>query len=282
MIVGLKAGPVGGVCVGVTADDAQSQGLNPMAGVTVDAASGKYLPASAAEWTKTMSVAGLATGNPSALWLLQEASGNPADSIGAFPLTASGTGLGYDQAVSGWATKALTTTDGSTGKFLTAAAGLPDISAASCLVLAYVNLPASASATERSIVTLGPTFQLQAGLDTFPSSNPTKIGLSLQGGSQGGGTTTAAATATTGVHPVVLQWSHATLSAFVSSDKDKITGMFSVTGKTICFGGDNGQFYFGGTVGYMYAAAFFSAAAELTSAQIKTLLTTLGWSVGWT
>ena len=249
--------------------------------VSQDATSGIRCPASATEWTNVMSIAGLATGNPSALWLMQEASGNPADSIGTFTLTKAGT-VGYNGAVSGWTRTGLTTTDGTAGMFSNAASGLPDISTTSALVLAYVSLPASFGAVERSIITLGPTFGSQICANSYPSSNPSKLSLAQLGGSFGG-YTTEAATATTGVHPVLLQLNHTAGVPYMVTDKDATTTTLYAgqTGKAIAFGGTNVQEDYPDTGDFMYAAMFFGSAAEMTKAQMKTLLQTLGWTVAW-
>ncbi len=69
-----------GSAVGSSADD---EGLtDPFAGVTVDAGLGWRLPSTAAEWTTFNAAIGGTWNNPNHLWLLQEPSGNPSDTIG--------------------------------------------------------------------------------------------------------------------------------------------------------------------------------------------------------
>jgi hypothetical protein len=79
--------------------------------VTKDATSGWWLPQSAAEWTSLLAGRLTAYSNPTQLWKMQEASGTLADSIGTATLTASGS-VAYQQAVTGWSTKAVVPTAG--------------------------------------------------------------------------------------------------------------------------------------------------------------------------
>src|ERR1044072_8995183 len=72
-----------------------------MSGVSRDATSGKYVPASADEWTQTRAAAGILSGNPSSLWLCQT-NGSVDDAIGAVTLSESGV-VSYQQSVTGWA-----------------------------------------------------------------------------------------------------------------------------------------------------------------------------------
>ena len=78
-----------GSSVGSSADDEGTSGIVPT--WSLDATSLKGVPASLSEWNQLIAAYGLGIGAPSDLYLLQEASGNAADSIGAIPLTAAGT-----------------------------------------------------------------------------------------------------------------------------------------------------------------------------------------------
>jgi hypothetical protein len=120
---------------------AKRGGAFTMSGVTRDATSNVYSPASAAEWTTTRSVAGITSGNPFSMWLLQEASGALADSIGTAPLTNSG-GMAYQQAVTGWTRVSMLASDLNGAYSLANAAdtALPDLSAESSLVLGYLKI----------------------------------------------------------------------------------------------------------------------------------------------
>lgn len=96
--------------------------------VSKDAAAGIYCPASSTEWTNFIARKGLSVAVPDALWLYQEASGNLADSIGSFTLTAAGTGATYQSAVTGWTRKGIAITDAATANFSSTSASLPDVS----------------------------------------------------------------------------------------------------------------------------------------------------------
>jgi hypothetical protein len=79
--------------------------------VTVDSSSGRPVPATSIEWSNLLEGTGLPT--PSSLWLMQETSGNVADSIGTRTGTAS-SGMTYQVSASGWTRKGIqVTTDGS-------------------------------------------------------------------------------------------------------------------------------------------------------------------------
>src|SRR5690349_2669370 len=143
---GVKRGLVHGV----------KHGSLPLAGgipgVTRDAASGVYCPATTAEWTTLLAAAGLGSGTPTSIFRCDEASGNLADSgVGGFNLTASGTGIAYQQVQGGWSRPFVTTTDAGSGQFLNTA--VLDIATNSALLLVYANV--SSSAATRSIAGLG-------------------------------------------------------------------------------------------------------------------------------
>jgi len=269
---GLRCGVVGGSRNGSGVDELGGGASNPMAGVAQDATSGKYMPASSAQWTTTMAAAGIGSGNPSLLWLGQEASGNLADSIGAFAGTANITA--YQQAVAGWAAKAFTLGAGAIANVVTTSASLPDISTTSCLMLGYVLFPASAS-TNLSVVTMGTTFGAQA----FANLNATP---KLVGGAD---PNTVAGTANPfgGVHPLVVQVNRGGSAAVICTEQEKLTPTLAANpaGKKLWLGGDSSQTWAAAGTGHLYTAAFFGTAAELSVAQLRTLLQTLGWSVAW-
>ena len=118
-----------------------------ISGVTQDATSHWYTPASSSEWTTLL--AGTGIPNPTDLWLLQGSAAPFADSIGSAALSISGT-VSTQQSVSGWSRKAVTLAAGSTA-FLyndTAPNGLgnPGSGATSTLVLADITAQPSADA----------------------------------------------------------------------------------------------------------------------------------------
>lgn len=243
-----------------------SDSSNPLAGVTRDATSGIYIPQTASEWAIVLSVAGIASGGPSALWRMQDASGNPADSIGSFALTASGTGLAYQQAVSGWTSKAIATTAAATNLLANTSASLPNISTTSQLLLAYAKV--TDTATTRDVMRCGVSPMLIA--QTTGASGVPKVtcgGNNVSGASDAGGA----------VRPWVILINRTATSARLFTDQEKLSPVFGATaaGQEIGFGNLSAG---AGTIAYLYAASFFASAAELSDAQVKTLLQTLGWS----
>lgn len=241
-----------------------------MAGVTKDATSGIFVPASSVEWTTTMAAAGIGSGGPSALWLLQEASGNVADSIGSFTGTASGTGLSYQQSVAGWSRKGVGLTDAGSGKFTNTAAGLPSLATQSQLIIAYGIMTAASG--QRNVVSAGGATQGHADIGATATFHP----VAHVASASAGGSTDA--------HNRVLPWvfkHNVTGSAqAVYTDTEKVVPAFNALagqGLTIGAAGNAAP-----TGTLLYLVSFFLGAAELTDAQVKTLLTTLGWTISWT
>jgi hypothetical protein len=241
-----------------------------MTGVSRDAASGIYVPATSAEWTTTMSVAGIASGGPSGVWLCQEASGSLADSVGVFTLTAGGTGSSYQNAVTGWTRKAVGTTEANATRWQSVDVGLPDPATTSYLTILYAQVMSTPAAT-RSIFEYGTsparieitsTPRTQAN---FPAASPV----------------TGASSPLGSVRPFVLRHNLTASTNAVYTDQEKLAPTFGVAtaNKTYRLGAAANN---APTALILYAMLLAGAAAELTDAQIKTLLQTLGWSIAWT
>lgn len=245
--------------------------FNSMAGVEQDVGSLKYVPANGDQWTTTLAAAGWTAGNPSALWLCQEASGNLADSINSYTLTAANTPV-YSQAVAGWSRTAVGTND-TTDRFSSLNADLGSTHSTSYLVLAYVALTA-APAGARAIIRLGggtgDADQRQVFATTTPVYSARGTGVVTVNGVSNPGTT---------VHPVVLLFNRSTTEFTVMTDQEKITTTWvnptSGVGPYFAFG-DGGE-----TSRFLYATVFRGTAAERTQTQVKTLMSTLGWSPAW-
>lgn len=230
---------------------------------------GKGVPNSAAEWTLTLAAAGISTGNPGALWLCQEPSGNPADSIGSNGLTAFGA-VSYANNVTDWTRKALGLIH-TGGAFYNVSIG--NTSTTSYMVLAYVAMIAAPVANQPVINVGQPT-----GSPT--DSRRAEITTSRTWRANGGGVTPAdgSTDASTTVHPVVLLFNRATSEFTVMTDQDKITTTWvnpTVGGTYFSFGDGTNQAHL------LYGCLFSGAAAEYSQAQVKTLLQTLGWTVAW-
>lgn len=239
-------------------------GNTAIPGVSRDVQSNVYVPANATEWTNLLAAAGDAVGGPTSVYLCQEASGNLADSVGAFPLTATGTGLTYAQAVPGWARLGILANDGGTGVFTSTDAALPDISLASCAWLLYFSatLPVGGNrvfcgmGTTTTVTALS---QITTGFDRIIAGS-SAIGLQ---------------NATGQVRPRVLMHNKTASIDRLYNDLEKIQPTFgaAATGKTVTL---QSSAHAPGLL--IYAARFDGAAAERTDAQWKTLLQTLGWS----
>lgn len=257
-------------------------GLNPsdsaasLAGVTRDATSGIYCPANATEWASVLAVAGITSGGPSALWLMQEASGNPADFIGSFTLTASGTLL-YQQAVTGWTRKGIQTTAGVGGIMQSAAAGLPDIATQSCLLLGYVGCAAIVGTT-RTLMQMGTIFAACATAQLAVGAPNRRARYELDPN-----TTTGADDASTAVRPYAIKVDRTGSVGALYTDLEKLAPALAANpaGKTVLFGGDNAQTNFPDICQYVYGAALFLGAAEISDANMRLLYQTLGWTVSW-
>lgn len=268
MALGSRVGSRGSLYGSVVGSSGDDEGVS-MQGVTKDATSGIYCPATLAEWNQTMAAAGIGSGSPSVLWLCQEASGNLADSIGSFTGTAGGAGNLYQQAVTGWSRVAVGAAEAATANWTNSAAGLPDPSAASLLGLVYAAITATPTAV-RGVSRMATTTTIEARVTTTPAARVVA----------GANTATGSSTLGTGVRPWVTKHNVTGSSQALYTDQDKVIPTFTaLSGKQILLGN-------GGvtppTIRYLYAVWFFNAAAELTDAQIKTLLQTLGWAPLWT
>lgn len=269
--VGLAVGSRVGFASGLTEDPWSSSGAGGgIPGVTRDAASGIYFPATSGEWAIILTVAGIATGGPSAIYNFQDASGNPADATGTFPLTASGTGLTYAQAVAGYTRLAVGTTSGGTGAFQTVSVSLPDLSTDSQLTLAVVNP-----------TVIGTLRDVHGGGAAATRVNSQLVATTGQArGMSAGNNTNGVINSGNATRPWVLAHNRTALSTILYTDAEKITPTFGGTtaGKSITFGAlVNGC----GTCRYLYSATFMAAAAVIPEAKIRTLLQTLGWTVLW-
>ena len=273
-MIGIRCGITAGISAGIgvgTSPGAGGGGGIP--GVTRDATSSKYRPANTSEWTALMTAAVLATGNPSSTWPMQEASGNLADSIGTVTLTAAGASLLYRQAVAGWSSLALTIPDGLANHNAQNTTTCPDISLTSVMLLLYVRMPAAAPAATRRFLRLDSTGVL-IPITTMPRLQCTTGGV--------GGTTVTGASDPTGgaVRPVVVVIDRTGGRAVLYTDQEKIIGTVGTyTGIVLGIGSSGGN---SADSGFLYGAAFSGASAELSDAQVKTLLVTLGWSIPWT
>lgn len=236
--------------------------------VTQDATALKYFPANATEWTNFITRKGLGISNPSLLWNCQELSGNTTDAIGSFTGTATGTGLSYNNAVAGYSRKSINTTDGSTGRFVNSSASLPSLATQSMLVLAVIN-PTTITTANRTLLSMGVTTVAEAEISTTPRVRAVF----------GATATLGTADPHNAVRPWVLKHDKTNSAQAVYTDQEKVSGAFTaLAGQAIKMGEGAGS---SATAEFLYCTAFFTSAAELTDAQVRSLLQALGWTVAW-
>lgn len=218
------------------------------------------LPQSASEWNSLLAAAGVASGGPSILYLLQEGSGNIIDAIGGHTGTASGTNLTYQVANQMLDTKGIQISGG-TGQFANTDAGLPDPSTTSWarICVAYMQ----SAATTRNCWLMG-----TAGFAAISMIN---------GGwrmSDGGNTTNGAANPQNSVRIFIQKRDKTNAISAAYNDHEKISGtQGTVTGKKETVFTNSGN----GTFAYFYVADFFGAAAEKTDTEWRNIVNAMGW-----
>lgn len=261
--VGLVAGPRVGYATGL-GEDELTPTASGIAGVTRDSQSLVYSPASGAEWTSFMAAAGLATGNPRSAWLLQDAAGNPADVVDTCPLTA--TTVSYQQPVTGWSRLAMRFADASAGSVRNSSAQAPNPSLTSTLIGAWVDFGATPAATR----------------DVMGVTSNALVQMLATGKLQvvGGAATQTANVMGTARRPVILRTNITAGTITLATDAEIVAGTFAAPASTtlVTFGR---VAVLTPPIGFMYAFQFTGTSAELTDAQLRTLLQTAGWAVAW-
>ncbi len=262
--VGLRVGGRQGPAVGVGADPLGKQGL---VGVAQDATALKYVPASSAQWATVMTAAGIATG-PSHLWLLQDAAGPLADSIGSATLVAYNT-LALQQAAAGWTRLGIKPIAGIDCAYGDVGG---NFSTASGLLLQYITVGNNA-ADAKILSVIGATERESAALYLGPKL------LAFSGADSQLG-----AVDYSGIAPIVTKYDVTADAVTVYSHMEKISpATFTVQNPTnedlVLIGGDSaGNASNSVTV---MAALWKGAPAEMTDANVRSLLQTLGWTVAW-
>jgi hypothetical protein len=231
---------------------------------------GRYFPQSTAQWNTLIARRGLVNWvAPDMLHLMQEASGNLADSTGSFTLTASGTGLAYQQTVSGFTTKAVTTTDAGTGAFSTTSASLPDLSATSFLYLAYL-METATPATSRSLVTMGTTrVAAEVGNNNFVTC--------IGGVNSAGGVGNIQNTLQPQI--VLHDKTNSRQGEYNNTDSAEPTFGSTATGKKLAVGAAARS---SATCSYMFGAGWTGAHAERSRQDIHDMQIALGFPASWT
>jgi hypothetical protein len=244
----IRSGIRSGIRAGV------SGGLGPSSPFTLDATSLKGVPQTVSEYT----AAGFAA--PTSIWLMQETSGNLADSVGSRHFAQLNSGAAYNQTIAGWTRKGLNVNDGSSDGFL--ATG-PNMAADSFLMLLYVAIR-SAPASERTIAYYA---QVKLNVSTAPSYLIYDQSLFMTG---------AGAYGTT-VHPVIFKLDRGESSVKLYTDLELLAPTpfgASETGTGIFIGG---AVQSSAAASYLYGALWTGASANMSDSTVHSLLAALQW-----
>lgn len=254
--IGARFGASFGTAIGVGLDPL-SPGGGSIPGVSRDAASGWYFPASATEWTTFRAAIGIASGNPSGLYLCQEPSGNAADSIGANTLTAAGTPL-YQQPIPGFTRVGFGFSQVASQRFLSA--GGPSPSATSVLWIGAVAITGAMASTRDIIVAASGANPLKLQGTNTPKPNVLDNATGTLGANN--------FTTTLQLMGLKRDLTNSVCTAYTF--QEKITTVFDagVVGASSGFGAGSGNGFLG-LLGY--GIYFQGAAAELSDATVKTL-----------
>lgn len=242
-----------------------------------DPVSGYAVPVTQAEWNAVFAAAGVTPKTVSQSWTLQDASGNPAATIGA-PLTAStgAAALDYQQAVAGWQRRSINFTDGGAEFMFQVKAVGPDPTIESVLSFVYAGVPTAPAGTRRLVTLTG-----SAGTEVL-------LGMTAAGQYRlvcAGAATVGTATATGIVRPVMVQYNRTASQFRAYSDQEIISGTFStaITSSTKGYGMANGSGTAAGQQSLL-AANFRGADAEWTEAEMRAVYNVLlpvGMTVPW-
>lgn len=235
-------------------DVSSSHGLSGV--VDQDASNGWFLPSNSAQWSAMLSGTGIA--NPSLLWLLQEASGNAADSIGSIGGAVS-SGAVYRASMTGMTRRGVEIPASSNKVILGTAP--TDLGANSFAFLCVMQVVAAPAATRNviHICAVGRYFvQVNSAGHLIATSD-------------GGGPATGSATVTGGARLVLVVANRATSTLKVYTDQETLTPSW--------YAGSTGEtaFRLGTTsstadVVYGYLAAWFGNGAAFSAANAATIL----------
>jgi len=261
--VGARAfGPVVGPAVGVGTNELAPGGIP---GVTRDGTSNVYTPNTAGEMTAFSTAIGTSIPAANHLWRLQEAAGNPADTIGAKTMTASG--VAYQKSIVGWTRKAIGGPGTATNtNFFNAA--MVDTATTSFAVLMLAQF-ANPTGGLRSFLSYGVP-ALQCPMSTA------KIRLR-----EGASITDSSSNHDGAVRPFFIVFNVTASSLKLYTDLEKLSVTFSASSGTTL------QAFTSTTVDtgsndFLWMAAWDGAAAEtVTDAQAKTYITGMGYSPPW-
>ncbi len=241
----------------------------PVVTWSVDATSGKPVPANAQEWADFIVAKGLSIASPGFLHLCQESSGDLADSIGNMTLTKSGSTL-YQQSVSGWSRKGVGFVDNATGRYAANAGVGPDPSSESVAFLWIVSMPAAPSGT-----------RLFGGLNAGASSNAFRFNYNSNGTIQlrNGSTINTQNSHANGVRLIFGRYDRTNEIARLYTDLEVVSATYTSSVLDTTKGLGTAAM---ANITALYMAWWSGADAEMSNAEVKALLEAiLGEAVPW-
>lgn len=241
--------------------------------VARDSTSLKRFPASLTQWQDfnayhvAIGTANFPNVTPASVWLMQEASGNLADSIGSITLTQTGAGHLYQQTVTGHTRKAVQTVDGTAGQKWTNSTTAPNPNTTDTFVLSSIFVPAASPAANRDL------FAEAAAADVrFSTAGKIRAGF--------GASADLTVDARNGVRRIGMKVDNTNSVSAIYTDQEKFIGTYALpaSGSLISFGGQTTN---ASGAQYLYAAQFTGASARLTDANVKALYGALGDTITW-
>ncbi len=239
---------------------------------TVDSTSGKGVPASTTDWSKLIVAYNLNVSAPDHVWLMQEASGSLTDSMGSVALAPVHNPT-YSNTVSGWTRLAVGTPPLNANEgFATTAIGNLNGTSYAMLLYVAINSPPTMDG-ELGGVGAGTDYRYVA-ITTTPSYKATGLG--------GVTPTTGAINPGSAVHPILLVVDESHQSYVVYTDAEQLSVAWTGTGGAGGLVAVGCEAFSAADARYLYGALWSGSHAELATADVKKLLTGLGWSVtGW-
>ncbi len=233
-------------------------------GAPLDATSGKGVPLTLADYALVTSKV------PTHTWAMQDASGNPAATVGT-GLTKTGVSVTYQQAVTGWARKAIRIPEISSSRLCFTTAGPMNPASGSVAWFGYIDITATPAGTSPVITGSNNATLLQAQCTTGPLSSLRCAANSNQGTGN---------PVTAGVIPFLLVYNKTASTVKLYTSQDLITGTYN---SGVGDGTVKGFGSAGTPTGFdvLLGAGFEGAEAEFSDAQARAFLTAIVWTIPW-
>lgn len=204
---------------------------------------------------------------PTSLWLCHEASGNLIDVIGGVTLTLAGAGHLFQQTVTGWSRKAVQTVDGTSGQKWINSTTASNPNTTDTIMFAYLGVPAGSPAVSRDVMGKATTDDLR--FNSTGRLRPT-FGAAADMGTDNRGTVVFAANQVNNTGAVS--------ACYTSTDKHIGTYALPASAPLSWLGG---QTALASGMQYLLAGELTGAGGRLTSAQMKSFITALGFAPPW-